>query len=309
MRRGKFNKISYILLLASAIFTILAYASDQVVINKQNKTRILDLEYNKLVTDLSSLERFYSIISNVGFRKDSLISTELKKRNFFLKNLSLFNLEKKEDISMLLKGGLAINNIKIRAINSTRNLMYDIADISLAYTIVLENEFFDQVEDFSKKKFIDNLENIVNPEKLYNDNLDIFWNKDYKDFDDKLFTNDISKNYEIKDWFSFRNFKLLLLENFYKETEKMYKVEEYIDEKIINNEEDLNNILLKIKKNNTYKNYFILTGIISQILTLFFLLLLFRSLIKQKIFYIFLISTSLDFSLCSFLKCECNATA
>ena len=284
MRRGKFNKISYILLLASAIFTILAYASDQVVINKQNKTRILDLEYNKLVTNLSSLERFYSIISNVGFRKDSLISTELKKRNFFLKNLSLFNLEKEEDISMLLKGGLAINNIKIRAINSTRNLMYDIADISLAYTIVLENEFFDQVEDFSKKKFIDNLKNIINPEKLYNDNLDIFWNKDYKEFKDKLFTNGISKSYEIKDWFSFRNFKLLLLENFYNETQKMYKLEEYIEEKIINNEEDLNNILLKIKKNNTIKNYFILTGIISQILTLFFLLLLFRSLIKQKIF-------------------------
>ena len=284
MRRGKLNKTSYIILLASAIFTILAYVSDQVVINKQNKSRILDLEYNKLVTNISSLERFNSTISNIGFKKDSLISTELKKRNFFFKNLSLFNLKKAEDISVLLKGGLAINNIKIRAINSTRNLMYDIADISIAYTIALENEFFDQIEDFSKKKFIDNLENIVNPEKLYNDNLDIFWNKDYKDFDDKLFTNGISKNYEIKDWFSFRNFKLLLLENFYKETEKMYKVGEYIDEKIINNEEDLNNILLKIKKNNTYKNYFILTGIISQILTLFFLLLLFRSLIKQKIF-------------------------
>jgi len=284
MRRGKFNKISYILLLASAFFTILAYVSDQVVINKQNKTRILDLEYNKSVTDIRSLERFYSTISNIGFKKYSLISTELKKRNFFLKNLSLFNLEKEEDISMLLKGNLAINNIKIRAINSTRNLMYDISDISLAYIIVLENEFFDQVEFFSKKKFIDNLKNIINPEKLYNDNLDIFWNKDYKEFDDKLFTNGISKNYEIKDWVSFRNFKLLLLENFYKETEKMYKVEEYIDEKIINYEEDLNNILLKIKKNNTIKNYFILTGIISQILTLFFLLLLFRSLIKQKIF-------------------------
>ena len=284
MRRGKLNKTSYIILLASAIFTILAYVSDQVVINKQNKSRILDLEYNKLVTNISSLERFNSTISNIGFKKDSLISTELKKRNFFLKNLSLFNLKKEEDISVLLKGGLAINNIKIRAINSTRNLMYDISDISIAYTIALENEFFDQIEDFSKKKFIDNLENIVNPEKLYNDNLDIFWNKDYKDFNDKLFTNGISKNYEIKDWFSFRNFKLLLLENFYKETEKMYKVGEYIDEKIINNEEDLNNILLKIKKNNTIKNYFILTGIISQILTLFFLLLLFRSLIKQKIF-------------------------
>ena len=114
MRRGKLNKTSYIILLASAIFTILAYVSDQVVINKQNKSRILDLEYNKLVTNISSLERFNSTISNIGFKKDSLISTELKKRNFFFKNLSLFNLKKAEDISVLLKGGLAINNIKIR---------------------------------------------------------------------------------------------------------------------------------------------------------------------------------------------------
>lgn len=284
MRRGKLNKTSYLILLASAIFTILAYVSDQVVINKQNKSRILDLEYNGLITNISSLERFSSTISNIGFKKDSLISTELKKRNFFLKSLSLFNLEEERDISMLREGGKAINNIKVRAINSTRNLMYDIGSISLDYTIVLENEFFDQVDNFSKEKFIDNLKRIINPEKLYNDNLDIFWNKDYKDFDKKLFTNGISKDYEIKDWLSFRNFKLLIIENFYKETEKMYKVEEYIDEKIINNEEDLNNILLKIKKNNTIKNYFILTGIISQILTLFFLLLLFRSLIKQKIF-------------------------
>ena len=284
MRRGKLNKTSYLILLASAIFTILAYVSDQVVINKQNKSRILDLEYNGLITNISSLERFSSTISNIGFKKDSLISTELKKRNFFLKSLSLFNLEEERDISMLREGGKAINNIKVRAINSTRNLMYDIGSISLDYTIVLENEFFDQVDNFSKEKFIDNLKRIINPEKLYNNNLDIFWNKDYKDFDKKLFTNGISKDYEIKDWLSFRNFKLLLLENFYKETEKMYKLEEYIDEKIINNEEDLNNILLKIKKNNTIKNYFILTGIISQILTLFFLLLLFRSLIKQKIF-------------------------
>ena len=284
MRRGKLNKTSYLILLASAIFTILAYVSDQVVINKQNKSRILDLEYNELVTNISSLERFNSTISNIGFKKDSLISTELKKRNFFLKSLSLFNLEEERDISMLREGGKAINNIKVRAINSTRNLMYDIGSISLDYTIVLENEFFDQVDNFSKEKFIDNLKRIINPEKLYNNNLDIFWNKDYKDFDKKLFTNGISKDYEIKDWLSFRNFKLLLIENFYKETEKMYLLEEYIDEKIINNEEDLNNILLKIKKNNTIKNYFILTGIISQILTLFFLLLLFRSLIKQKIF-------------------------
>ena len=45
----------------------------------------------------------------------------------------------------------------------------------------------------------------------------------------------------------------------------------------------LDEIINNRRKINTYKNYFILSGIISQILTLFFLLLLFRSLIKQKI--------------------------
>ena len=49
-------------------------------------------------------------------------------------------------------------------------------------------------------------------------------------------------------------------------------------------ETQLNISFIEIKIKNKYKNYFILTGIISQILTLFFLLLLFRSLIKQKIF-------------------------
>ena len=141
MRRGKLNKASYIILIASAIFTILAYVSDQVVINNQNKTRIINLEYNKLITNQNSLERFYSTLSNVGYKKDSLISTEIKKRNFFLKNLSLFNLGKEEDMQMLLESGASIGRIKVRAINSTRNLMRDIASISLDYTLVLENEF------------------------------------------------------------------------------------------------------------------------------------------------------------------------
>ena len=189
MRRGKLNKTSYIILLASAIFTILAYVSDQVVINKQNKSRILDLEYNKLVTNISSLERFNSTISNIGFKKDSLISTELKKRNFFFKNLSLFNLKKAEDISVLLKGGLAINNIKIRAINSTRNLMYDIADISIAYTIALENEFFDQIEDFSKKKFI---VQAINSFRVRKNEINIF--KNFRLFLYQILTNLIPQN-------------------------------------------------------------------------------------------------------------------
>ena len=39
MRRGKLNKTAYILLIISAIFTILSYVSDQLVIGYENKLR------------------------------------------------------------------------------------------------------------------------------------------------------------------------------------------------------------------------------------------------------------------------------
>ena len=76
----------------------------------------------------------------------------------------------------------------------------------------------------------------------------------------------------------------MLTENLYNEIKKLTPVNEYIDKVLEDKILVLDDIINKKNRINAYKNYFILTGIISQILTLFFLLLLFRSLIKQKIF-------------------------
>ena len=98
-----------------------------------------------------------------------------------------------------------------------------------------------------------------------------------------LFSKNISRTLDLADWNSIRNYKLLLLENFYKETEKLIYIDDYLSKLLEDKETRLNVTFIEIKTKNKFKNYFILTGIISQILTLFFLLLLFRDLIKQKI--------------------------
>jgi len=289
MRRGKLNKISYITIIVSAFFTVLAYVSDQLVINFENKMRILNLEYQNLSTEIKSLEKTTSTFDTTGFKKDSLIYSEIKQRNFFLKNIILLAKDNKTDFAdkyLKMFGGeeneyeWAIKNIKARAINSVRYMIWDIDDIIEDYRIVFNNPIFEEIDSFSKEDF---LNKFYSYEKLYNYNLDKFINKDFKNFEDILFTKNISNTLELTDWFSIRNYKLLILENLYKETEKLNYISDYLSKVLEDKETQLNVSFIEIKTKNKYKNYFILTGIISQILTLFFLLLLFRNLIKQKV--------------------------
>jgi hypothetical protein len=289
MRRGKLNKISYITIIVSAFFTILAYVSDQLVINYENKMRILNLKYQNLSTEIKSLEKTISTFDTTGFKKDSLIYSEIKQRNFFLKNIILLAKDNKTDFAdkyLKMFGGeeneyeWAIKNIKARAINSVRYMIWEIDDIIEDYRIVFNNPIFEEIDSFSKEIF---LKKFNSYEDLYNYNLDKFNNKNFKNFENILFTKNISITLELADWSSIRNYKLLILENLYKETEKLNYISDYLSKVLEDKETQLNVSFIEIKTKNKYKNYFILTGIISQILTLFFLLLLFRNLIKQKV--------------------------
>ena len=289
MRRGKLNKISYITIIISAFFTILAYVSDQLVINFENKMRILNLKYQNLSTEIKSLEKTISTFDTTGFKKDSLIYSEIKQRNFFLKNIILLAKDNKTDFAdeyLDMFAGedndqeWAIKNIKARAINSVRYMIWEIDDIIEDYRIVFNNPIFEEIDTFSKEIF---LKKFNSYEDLYNYNLDKFNNKNFKNFEDILFTKNISRTLELADWSSIRNYKLLILENLYKETEKLNDISDYLSKVLEDKEIQLNVSFIEVKTKNKYKNYFILTGIISQILTLFFLLLLFRNLIKQKV--------------------------
>ena len=89
--------------------------------------------------------------------------------------------------------------------------------------------------------------------------------------------------FTLKNWQDLRNFRLLYLENIFNFNNKLEKIIEEIDDYVEEIELDLGILFKERKKISSTINYFILTGIISQIMTLFFLLVLFRHLILNKI--------------------------
>jgi len=256
MRRGKLNKISYITIIVSAFFTVLAYVSDQLVINYENKMRILNLKYQNLSTEIKSLEKTISTFDTTGFKKDSLIYSEIKQRNFFLKNIILLAKDNKTDFAdeylKMFRGEeneyeWAIKNIKARAINSVRYMIWEIDDIIEDYRIVFNNPIFEEIDTFSKEIF---LKKFNSYEDLYNYNLDKFNNKNFKNFEDILFTKNISRTLELADWSSIRNYKLLILENLYKETEKLNDISDYLSKVLEDKEIQLNVSFIEVKTKN-----------------------------------------------------------
>ena len=124
MRRGKLNKTGYILLITSAIFTILSYVSDQLVIGYENKLREKKSSYQTLDTEIKSLESTDLILDSLEMKAAFLISSELKQRSFWIKNLFIMKSEKnhfkeiKKELSTFIDEDFPIHNIKIRAKNS-----------------------------------------------------------------------------------------------------------------------------------------------------------------------------------------------
>ena len=285
MRRGKLNKTAYILLIISAIFTILSYVSDQLVIGYENKLREKKSSYQTLDTEIKSLESTDLILDSLEIKTAFLINSELKQRSFWIKNLFIMESEKKhfkeikKELSTFIDEDFPIHNIKIRAKNSTKTFLYDILDLKDEYELLFNEKIFDSINFFSKEKFLEEL----NASNIINDNQDKFYL--VKNYDDVAYILDNSNHdkLELKHWFDLRNFRLLLTENLYIQKEKIFDVAEEItkilDDKIL----DLDIMFYEQKRLNTFKNYFILIGIISQILTLTFLLFLFKSLIKKKI--------------------------
>ena len=285
MRRGNLNKTSYILIVISAIFTIISYVADQLVVRYENKLRLNKFNYQNLDTEIKSLSFISNGLTNLNVESTVIVGRELRERNFWIKNLILFESEKKRFINHKKKIDIFINedfpiyNVKWRAEQSTIDLIDKVVEIRNSYKNIFNEKVFNNIDFFSIDEFNDVLSGNDwfknNPEKFYN----------LKNWDDltSLLNNTEINDRDLKDWADIRNWRLLATEKLYNETKKIAPVIEYLDKLIEDKEYDLEILFFETKKLNSFKNYFVLTGIISQILTLFFLLILFRYLIKEKI--------------------------
>ena len=289
MRRGKINKLSYFLIILSAIFTVLSYVSDQVVIRFENDLRMKNIVYQDLDTKIKSLESASTKLENLQIQSNDVINNELLQRNFWIKNLFIIESKKeyfkeiREELNVLIDEPFVIYNMKLRIQNSFWDLRDNIFDLQNAFLILFTEEIFEKINFFSTSEFLANITFDETNNRIA-DNQDKFYRLNNLDELTKLLNAENFKNYELVHWWDLRNFRLLWIESFSKEIDKIDDIDEYIIKVIDEYYLDLDIIFFEIKKKSNYKNYFILIGIISQILTLFFLLLLFRNLIKEKIF-------------------------
>ena len=289
MRRGKINKLSYFLIILSAIFTVLSYVSDQVVIRFENDLRMKNIVYQDLDTKIKSLESTSTKLENLQIQSNDVINNELLQRNFWIKNLFIIESKKeyfkeiREELNVLIDEPFVIYNMKLRIQNSFWDLRDNIFDLQNAFLILFTEQIFEEINFFSTSKFLANITFDKTNNRIA-DNQDKFYRLNNVDELTKLLNAENFKNYELVHWWDLRNFRLLWIESFSKEIDKIDDINEYIIKVIDEYYLDLDIIFFEIKKKSNYKNYFILIGIISQILTLFFLLLLFRNLIKEKIF-------------------------
>ena len=276
MRRGKLNTISIKLVVLIAFFTLISFVFDQLVIQTENKIRDVDFEYER---NFNEYLRTKSVLFNVN---DLVYRTRVKGENFI-------------DRAEILEK--AIYNIKFNKVYFENNFN-DIFDSDLnqnLQTIFINRyksmylEIFEESSDLFKlarglpiramkeKIFLDENQKVVDSmwglEKVLNSNIEFYdtykfyEKKEINTFDDYL---DLRANLrEFLNYYSNCSVHLIQINDIYGKYYNYFaaKSYEYLD---------------KLNKNQNLKNFYILLSVLAQILSLFFLLLLFKTLLNFK---------------------------
>ena len=92
----------------------------------------------------------------------------------------------------------------------------------------------------------------------------------------------IAKEFSLKNWSDLHKFNYAIVNKFENYLDIIEPQYNKIEKQIVDEEEIRNKTIEKISNLATRKNYYILSSIISQILSLLFLLILFRALVQKK---------------------------
>ena len=291
MRRGKLNNLAYLLVIISAIFTIISYGADQMVIRSEDKVRTLNVKYNSLQAEISSKENLLSTIENISIQNSALL-VNLKQRNFWLKNILFQKIALKSIKESLLERKVDLRNFKNNVLNNAWDYFYNVSDqsyhIRIQYGVAkyANPKIFDEIQYYQKnKKKIERLI-YMTEENIFKENKLQFYQKSYKDYK-KIYTLPELDVLDLRmwDWIDLSRMTILNLEKVHIMNKEFFEISEELEKIIEERNLDLDTLLRKIKNSNAIKNYYILGSIISQILTLLFLLILFKKMIifNQKI--------------------------
>ena len=295
MRRGKINNKSLILIFIVALFTILSYASDQYVIRYEDKFRDLNIEYNNLSTKIIRYESITLSLDDIGIGADNTIENFLRKRHIWIKSLILISsdykiINRKKNKESFKYPSTAEYNVKVDLINDFGAIynqsLYIVDQINTVYhwNYELFKQYF-VIQDGEALYEGVSLD-FLDLDKIFKENIDEFYYKDIDLYKDILFSNKAIDaalaNFTLKNWLDLNRFTILLIENLNNNIELIVENVDYVDELTEEDEKILDDKFFDLKTVSFRKNYLILFSILSQVLSLLFLLLLFRSFLMTK---------------------------
>ena len=286
MRRKFFNAKSIIYIILIAIFTLTSYISDQGVIRQEDNLRKSDIKIDNLTTQIYDVNAMSNqFLSLQKFISESLVEFH-RNQLIWIKSLILLERNSK-NIDKNMSNNLIDYNYTIESVKSRFNNHY--------YQIFVKSlEIVDKFEDihtWNQNYFTDyfDKEDFYIEEKLNFDFRDIFENNL-----DSFNIKDVNIYYPPPTIKAYNEFTIINYLDIYTFSHFLLRnMEDYADiiieesnkiKKLSTNYSQLFYDELSVNKNiSSLKNYLVLVSIISQILSLFFLLLFFRNLLINKI--------------------------
>tara|TARA_B100000795_G_C22732332_1_gene411889 strand:+ start:233 stop:1174 length:942 start_codon:yes stop_codon:yes gene_type:complete len=298
MRRGKLKKSSLILIILTAIFTLISYASDQMVIRSEDELRNTKIFLENTKNKVTEYELLSDSLYAIAMNADLELQSRLFKRNFLIKSIILLDddieiISKKEKniFSEKIYGNNAKSEFKWQLMRELSELVFYMNSIAIDYANihVYQEELINKINQNKIKK----LENLF----FNNENLNLvtlnlkdkFFYKDISIYNDLLRLGSLSQDetdeyrlwalekFDVKNFFDIYKYKMFILNRLDIDASKIDDFIEILDEKALLIEEEIENTFISIQKININKNYFILLSILFQVLSLLFLLLLFKS--------------------------------
>ena len=289
------NKFIYLILLV-AIFTVLSYGFEQKVISDEDKIRNLRIKYENQLTELSTLQSIEDQLEDIAVFSSLIVSNFLTYRNYQLKRLLLntdYDLGMEENLNHLNYPERDLIEIKDEITRTYMRIMME----SLNIMNKLDEVYSWNLEYFKKYEIIKNKiryyagmnSNYSNLEEIFNKNIKLFKIKDYNFYLNDLFNLYGSENqiqiytdYTLENWQDIHKLSILLIKNIDDNQSEIRDNITFINDKTVKLEERIELSINNLKKVSSRKNLFILSGIFSQIISLLFLLILFRSLLLKS---------------------------
>ena len=274
MRRGKLSNLSIKLVILIAFFTLTSFVFDQLVIQTENKIRDVDFEYER---SFNEYLRTKSVLFNVN---DLVYRTRVKNENFIdraeILEKAIYNIKfNKPYFEKNFNSSFTSDlnqNLQTIFINRYKSMYLEIFEESSYLFRLVRGLPIRAMQENELSEFNQNIvDNIWNLEKVLNSNIEFYETykfhekKEIITYDDYI---DLRSNLrKFLNYYTNSSIYLAEINEIYGKYYNFFAAQSYSH-------------LDELNQNLNLKNFYILLSVLAQILSLFFLLLLFRTLLN-----------------------------